>query len=711
LVTIDREHQPVNSLAQSSLEELEDLLREIESDDNVRGVLFVSAKPGNFMAGADLNELKNLSDPQTSLAISQLGQRVFTQLENLSKPTVALIQGVCLGGGLEFSMACRYRLAARDDKTLLGLPEVKVGLIPGWGGTVRLPRLVGFVDALPLILSGRMLNPHQARSRGLIHDVVAPEALQDAGKRLLGEIATRGNADHLFKRRPKPLWKKLLENRKVFQRFVLGRAEKQVQAQTRGHYPAPMQAINTFRDGLDKSADEKFALESQAISKLSTHSVTTECMRLFFLQESGKKPPESLTVQVEPSSISHAAVIGAGAMGAGIALLMARKGIWTRLKDVNSTGVSQGVRTARKLIDKDVKRRKLTPVQGQRALDRLSPTTNYRGLRQADIVIEAIVEDLDIKRQVFQDLADSVRPDTVLATNTSSLLVQDIAQNVPFAERVVGLHFFNPPHKMPLVEIIRGPDSSPEAIATAVALVRRLGKTLVVVGDCAGFLVNRLLAPYMNEAGHLLLEIADPLEIERATVQFGMPMGPLELTELVGLDVAAHVAQNMHNAYGDRMQPAELWQQLQQNAAASSEQTSKLIINNQLAPHVQHTLDTLRTGPASRSVSQETKTRELIIERLVYPIINEAARCLQEGIAEKPEDVDLAMVFGTGFAPFRGGPLRYADTIGLDNIVQRLEVLALEHPRFAPSDALRDFAARGTGFCQTPHDQSSAAVA
>ncbi|MEO1997544.1 MAG: 3-hydroxyacyl-CoA dehydrogenase NAD-binding domain-containing protein [Planctomycetaceae bacterium] len=711
LVTINREQQPVNSLAQSSLEELDDLLLRIEADDNVRGVLFASGKPGNFMAGADLNELKNLSDSQTSLAISQLGQRVFSKLENLSKPTVALIRGVCLGGGLEFSMACRYRLASKDDQTLLGLPEVKVGLIPGWGGTVRLPRLVGFLDALPLILSGRMLNPHQARSRGLVHDVVPPEALLYAGKRLLQEIALRGHAHRLWKRRRRPLWKALLENRRMFQRFVLSRAEKRVLAQTHGHYPAPITAISTLRQALDKSTEEQYALEAEAISQLSTHPVTTECMRLFFLQEAGKKPPESMTVNVEPNSISHAAVIGAGAMGAGIALLMARKGIWTRLKDLNSDCVSQGVRTSRQLIDKDVKRRKLTAVQGQRALDHLSPTTDYRGLRQADIVIEAIVENLDIKRQVFQDLAEVVRSTTVLATNTSSLLVDDIARNVPFPERVVGLHFFNPPHKMPLVEIVRGPHSSPEAVATAVALVRRLGKTLVVVGDCAGFLVNRLLAPYMNEAGHLLLEIADPMEIERAIVQFGMPMGPLELTELVGLDVAAHVAQNMHKAYGDRMQPARLWQQLQQDKPQSSDTRSKLVLDNQLAPHVTSTVARLRSESNQSSSGGATTTRDLIIERLIYPIINEAARCLQEGVAERPEDVDLAMVFGTGFAPFRGGPLRYADSVGLDNIVQRLEVLALEHPRFAPSDALREFAARGTGFCPTPHDQSSAAVA
>jgi len=711
LVTIDREQRPVNSLARSSLEELESLLTRIEADESIRGVLFASGKPGNYMAGADLNELKNLSDADTSLEISQFGQRVFSQLENLSKPTVALIRGVCLGGGLEFSMACRYRLAANDDKTRLGLPEVKVGLIPGWGGTVRLPRLVGFLEALPLILTGRMLNPHQARSRGLIHDVVPPEALLYAGQRVLREVALRGHAHQLWKRRKRPLWKVLLENRRTFQKFVLNRAEKRVLSQTHGHYPAPLQAISTIRQALDKPVKEKYELEAAAISQLSTNAVTTECMRLFFLQELGKKPPESMTVEVEPASITRGAVIGAGAMGAGIAVLMARKGIWTRLKDLNSECVAQGVRTARQLIDKDVKRRKLTAVEGQRALDHLSPSTDYRGLKQADIVVEAIVEDLDIKRQVFQDLAEVVSPSTVLATNTSSLLVSDIAQNVPFAERVVGLHFFNPPHKMPLVEVIRGPHSSPEAVATAVALVRRLGKTLVVVGDCAGFLVNRLLAPYMNEAGHLLLEIDDPLEIERATIQFGMPMGPLELTELVGLDVAAHVAQNMYRAYGDRMQPARLWQQLQLDKTPAGGTTEKLIVNKQLAPLVQNTITRLKGEDKHKSSASSPASRETIIERLIYPIVNEAARCLQEGIVERPEDVDLAMVFGTGFAPFRGGPLRYADSVGLDNIVQRLEVLALEHPRFAPSDALREIAARGGGFCQTPQDTSSAAVA
>jgi 3-hydroxyacyl-CoA dehydrogenase / enoyl-CoA hydratase / 3-hydroxybutyryl-CoA epimerase len=388
-------------------------------------------------------------------------------------------------------------------------------------------------------------------------------------------------------------------------------------------------------------------------------------------------------------------VIGAGAMGAGIALLLARKGVATRLKDIKSEFVARGVKTVRDLLDKDTKRKKLSKRQAEEIFDRLSPATDYRGLKNADVVIEAVVEVTDIKRQVFAELAEATNSQTVLATNTSSLLVSDVARDVPHPERVVGLHFFNPPHQMPLVEVIRTEQTSDEALAKAFAVVQRLGKTPVVVGDCAGFLVNRLLGPYMNEAGFLLAEVADPMEIDKAAVDFGMPMGPLALSDLVGLDVAAHVADNLYEAYGERMKPAAIWGALKQLRQKLGKQP-KLLSNGGRSVHelVLKSIAELRKSSGSSTKSQ--LSRESIAQRLVFPVINEAAICLAEGVARRPADIDLAMVFGTGFAPFRGGPLRYAESIGIQTVVDGLRQLAKIHSHLAPSDALLEAARRGT---------------
>ncbi|MFP6763500.1 MAG: 3-hydroxyacyl-CoA dehydrogenase NAD-binding domain-containing protein [Planctomycetaceae bacterium] len=387
-------------------------------------------------------------------------------------------------------------------------------------------------------------------------------------------------------------------------------------------------------------------------------------------------------------------MLGAGAMGAGIALLFARRGIDVRLKDIRTEFVANGVQIVRQLLSRDVRRKKLTKIQARDAADRISPTIDYCGLQHADIVVEAVLEEIDIKRQVFNELAEATGSHTVLATNTSSLRVSEIARGIPHPERIVGLHFFNPPHRMPLVEIIRTEQTSPEAIAKSFAAVTRLGKTPVIVGDCAGFLVNRLLGPYMNEAGFLLTEVSDPLELEQAAIDFGMPMGPLALSDLVGLEVAAHVAGNLYQAYGDRMRPAPIWGLLK-GLGESDNVKPKLFDKGgkQLQPAVLKLVLKLRRDQAR--AGNCAVTRDEMIQRLVYPVINEAAICLQDGIARRSEDIDLAMVFGTGFAPFRGGPMQYALNVGLDRIVSDLEELSSKHSHLAPSDALRRFADQG----------------
>lgn len=689
-VRVDRRDKSANALSKAMLEEFERLIAEIRRNVAVRGVMFLSGKSGSFIVGADVTEMKTMTGGAEAAELSKLGQRVFELLETMHVPTIALISGACLGGGLEFAMSCRYRIADDHVKTLLGLPEVKLGLIPGWGGTVRLPKLVGLVEALPMILTGRMLSGRQARSKGLVHDMVPIEALPFVGEDLLRTVIKLGTARGIFKRPKRSLIARLTESFPPLRNFAFRKAEGAVRHETKGNYPAPLAAIEALRTGFRQSPSIGFAAESAAIGRLADAPVTRECLRLFFLQEDAKKPAAIIEGAARP--LTDAAVLGAGSMGAGIALLMAQKGIWTRLKDLKPEFLANGMSTARKLIQSDLKRKKVTSLQASDTLDRLRPTTDYSGFKQTDIVIEAIVESLPIKQQVFRALADATSSNTVLATNTSSLLVRDIAEGIPHPERIVGLHFFNPPHQMPLVEIIRTDQSSPAAIATAFALTQRLGKTAVIVKDCPGFLVNRLLAPYMNEAGWLLLEVADPLEIDRAAVAFGLPMGPLALTDLVGLDVAQHVATNLHAAYGERMLPAPLWAALKEIAATEPNAAKSLLIGNgatkKLNPAVRRAIDKVRQS-GTFSIPGGTPTREELTQRMIFPIINEAARCLEEGIVAKSEDIDLAMVFGTGFAPFRGGPMRYGESIGFAKIVETLEKLANGRPRLAPSDALK----------------------
>lgn len=694
-VTIDRKDRPVNALSRSIMEELRELVQSVRNDSAIRGVVFQSAKPGVFIAGADITEFEDLTDKTAAEEVSTFGQSVFQELEDLKVPTVALISGACLGGGLEFALACRYRVASTHEKTKIGLPEVQLGLLPGWGGTVRLPRQIGLINALPLVLSGRQLGGYQARSKGIVHEVVPPEALKNVGEKILKTHHEFGSASKLFRKSKKPAWQKFLEGTSAAQKFALKKARQQVMSKTHGHYPAPLLIIETFQKGLGADDKRKFKIEAEGILELAANPVTRECIRLFFLSEEAKKPPEELKAEFDSKELKQAAVIGAGAMGAGIALLLARKGVATRLKDIKPDFVANGVKTVRKLLAKDTKRKKLTKRQAEEVFDRLSPTTDYRGLKNVDVVVEAVVEVPDIKRQVFAELADATNSETVLATNTSSLLVSDVAKDVPHPERVVGLHFFNPPHQMPLVEIIRTEQTSDEALAKAFAVVQRLGKTPVVVGDCAGFLVNRLLGPYMNEAGFLLAEVSDPMEIDKAAVDFGMPMGPLALSDLVGLDVAAHVAENLHEAYGERMKPAPIWGALKQLREKLGSQPKLLAEGGKAVQEsVLRSIAELRKSSGSRSSAQVS--REAIAQRLVFPVINEAAICLAERVARRPEDIDLAMVFGTGFAPFRGGPLQYAQSVGIQKVVDGLSELAKSHPHLAPSEALIDCARRGT---------------
>jgi 3-hydroxyacyl-CoA dehydrogenase/enoyl-CoA hydratase/3-hydroxybutyryl-CoA epimerase len=693
-VTIDKPEASVNAFSASVLAELDTLLTEIESSaGQIKGVLFKSGKPGNFIAGADIKEMSSITTKDQARATAKKGQDLFARLERLPMPTVAAISGSCLGGGLEFAMACKFRVADDDRKTVLGLPEVRLGLVPGWGGTVRLPRLVGTMNGVQMILAGAMINGTKAKSRGLVHDVVPSEALEAAALTFLKKGAPP---------KKNPGMKHRVMETKLVRSYILKQAEKQMLAMTHGHYPGPKRVIEVLRAGLIDSPEAGFAAEAEAIADLSKDPVTVECIRLFFLNDESKKWAEEVAPTYKSKKLTHVGLLGAGTMGASLAKIMADKNITVRLKDVSADALAKGLKVARNLCDKDAKKKKVSKREADRCFGRISPTTDYTGLKNAELVIEAVIEDLDIKKKVFRDLQNACGPDTILATNTSSLRLSDMVHAIDRPERFVGIHFFNPPHKMQLVEIVTLDTTGQDAIATAVALVTKLGKTPVVVKDCPGFLVNRLLTPYMNEAGYLLAEVDDPMDVERAAIEFGFPMGPMELMDLVGAGVAAKVSQVLYDAYGERMQPAPAWKRLTDlQKSLGPAATTKVILGKgskkQINPQVAKVLADVRReyrAQAGPSASDRLSHTE-IAERLVFPVINEAARALEEGIVRYPEEVDMSMVFGTGFAPFRGGPLRYADSIGVSYVVETLERLAAQHPRLAPSDALRQRGAMG----------------
>lgn len=691
-VRIDLPDRSVNTFTRAMLDELDSLLTELEVDPPLRAVIFHSGKPGNFIAGADIGEMESVADAAAASELSRYGQRVFTRLSQLKPTTIALISRSCLGGGLEFALACDYRIADDGPKTLLGLPEVQLGLVPGWGGTVRLPRKVGLTRALKMITAGQQLNGRQAYSAGLVDAVVPPEGLRSAAMQTL-------------QRRPKPRRRDFVQRwlvesapgRSLIFRF----AKKQIQEKTKGKYPAPEKALEVLRAGMQSQA-AGFESEAEAIGELAVHPVTRESIRLFHLRDHAKRWAEEAAPGSKEVEVRQAGLLGAGVMGAGIAKLLADRGIEVRLRDLSPEQLSNGMRTARRLFDEDVKRKRSTPLAADNGFRRISPTASLTGLRHADIVIEAVVESMEVKHAVFKELQSVVGRDTVLATNTSSLPVGEIAQAADDPSRVVGVHFFNPPVKMPLVEIVRTAVTSDLALTVAVSLVRKLGKIPVIVGDCPGFLVNRLLVPYLNEAGYLLTEGVSAERLERAALEFGFPMGPLELMDLVGAGVSSKVGRQMHSAYGDRMKPApaleayEQWRATQPLGRPTTFYVQRRFRGRRLNPNLLKVFERVvaeHSGPDSSGLSNEQ-----LAERLVYPIVNEAALCLEEGIVERADAVDLAMVFGTGFAPFRGGPMRYAESVGLRNIIAALEDCSRDRPRLAPSDALRRLAEKQANF-------------
>ncbi|HUR58768.1 MAG TPA: 3-hydroxyacyl-CoA dehydrogenase NAD-binding domain-containing protein [Opitutaceae bacterium] len=683
VLTFDRAGSTANVFDRATLEELNSHLAAIESDASVRGVLVTSAKSKIFIAGADLNAFSKSSDERALGEMVDLGHNIFGRLARLSVPSVAAIHGVCLGGGFELALACDWRVASTDKATKLGLPETQLGILPAWGGSTRLPRLIGLPAALGLILTGKQLVGAQALKAGVVDELAHPEYLLEAAQKFLA----RG------KRRAKPLaW----TSRAPLSSFVASQARRNVLKKTRGHYPAPLKAIDVCTRAVSGSLEDGLAAERAAFLELVRTPECRSLMSVFFLQERAKK-------LVAPGAegcaraVKKVAVIGAGTMGAGIAQWVSARGFPVRLKDVNPEALSRGMHAIEKVYADAVKRRVFTLPEATAGLDRVTPIHTDIPLTDIDLVIEAALEKLDLKQLLFRDLEVRVGPNAVLATNTSALSIDQIASVLARPERVVGMHFFNPVHRMQLVEIVRGPRTSSQAVDTALQFVKALGKLPVIANDSPGFLVNRILLPYMVEAVWLFSEGIPAEEIDRAMLNFGMPMGPMRLCDEVGLDVAQHVAKDLERRLP---QPVPINDTLEKMVARGwlGKKNGKgfyLHGGKGKGERSEPNAETRSLQPEKARAS-DVATQ---VDRMVLIMVNEAARVLAEGVVDTPEDVDFGMIMGTGWAPFRGGPCRYADTRGIAEIVQRLEQLARDvAPHFLPCQRLREMARDGRLF-------------
>jgi 3-hydroxyacyl-CoA dehydrogenase/enoyl-CoA hydratase/3-hydroxybutyryl-CoA epimerase len=719
-LTLDLPGEKVNKLTSAVLEDLDRILEALTHDPWLKALIVWGGKPdsGTFIAGADIHEIRAVADPEEAAGKARRGQRILGRFSALPAITVAAIHGNCLGGGTELSLACDFRIASTSPRTKIGLPEVQLGILPGFGGTQRLPRLVGLTRALPVILGGRPLDVRQALKIGLIDRAAYPGLLREEAKTLVRVARSSGGKCHVPPRRRRPLATRLLEKLPPFRSWVRSRARKDILRRVGPHYPAPFRALDAVIDGFGKPIEEGLEREAALAGELVASPVAKNLIDLFISSEEARRGKREAA---DPAGSSRGpgagsvglpgpqggagvhrgrvGVVGAGVMGGSIAALFAQNGNRVRLRDITPEAIQVGLARVKEIYASLEKKRRMSRREAANHLAAITATTSLAGFEDVPVVVEAVVEDLDVKKTVFRDIEARVSPGALLATNTSSLSVGAMQSALERPERLVGLHFFNPVHRMPLVEVVRGPRSSEESILRGEAIARSLGKIPLRVEDGPGFAVNRILGPYLNEAVRLFEEGYSPVGIDRALRDFGMPMGPFELLDEVGLDVAAKVAGVLHGALGARVKPPEVMERLLAEPGLRGKKTGKGFYlhgrwsgrGGRPSPNPA----ALRLGGTGGS-NFKPDAPDLWVKLLIFPMINEAALVLEERIVEDAAKVDLAMVLGTGFPPFRGGPLRYADAIGLPEVVDFL--VKTGESRLKPCDLLVRLHAEGGRF-------------
>jgi 3-hydroxyacyl-CoA dehydrogenase/enoyl-CoA hydratase/3-hydroxybutyryl-CoA epimerase len=668
VVSFDVPESKLNVLSETLMGQLDGILGVIASRAEIKGVIFISGKRDSFIAGADINAIEQIQcgPPMQAYRGSQLGKEVFLKIEKLAVPTVAAINGLCLGGGLELALACRYRIAADNAATKLGFPEIALGFIPGWGGTVRCPKRLGLLAGLNLILAPMApVNPKKAWKLGLIDEVVEPEKLRQRADEIVLGTTPRWYIPSLKDK----LSRFALEGNPLGRLILQKQAMKQIKRESKGHYPAPPEVLKLLLKNYTRSEAAAYEAESQSFARLATSTVSRNLVGIFFAQTDSKKMPAGIAPE---TTIAKVGVIGAGVMGSGIAQAAAYGGYNVVLTDVEQKLVDKGYDHVKRLFEGLVAKHRLSEEEKDKKLNAITATTDFEKLSDCDLVIEAVVEDIKIKQDVLQKLEKTIKKPFIFATNTSSLSVNQLAKAAQHADKVVGIHFFNPVHKMPLVEIVKGEATSEETLALAKQFAMKLGKTTVTVADAPGFVVNRILAPYLREAVILLEAGVNPEMIDKAMTGFGMPMGPFTLMDEVGLDIGAKVTHVLHEALGERMSAPALMSQLEHLKLTGKKGGKGFFLYDEngkkagLNPDVSAAIETPKAVIGAGAIQ----------DRLVLIMVNEAARCLEEEVVSDAAQLDLAMIMGTGFPPFRGGVLRYADQIGIKIIHQKLAFLS-----------------------------------
>jgi 3-hydroxyacyl-CoA dehydrogenase/enoyl-CoA hydratase/3-hydroxybutyryl-CoA epimerase len=710
VITIDLPGEPVNKFNRAVKDEFVALFDRLERDLNVRAAVLISGKKDSFIAGADIEEFLELKTAAEAERLSHEGQLLLDSIHEQRTPLVMAIHGACMGGALELSLAAQYRIATDHPKTVLALPEVQIGLIPGAGGTQRLPRLIGTRAALDIILTGRNVRAKKALQIGLVDELVHPSILRKIAIQRAQELAD-GTVKH--QRHRNGMAGLLLDENPAGRRVVLKKAREETLRKTRGNFPAPLAAIEAVEAGYKGGPSHGYRTESRLFGEMAMTDVCRQLIHIFFATTALKKDPGVPLAPDSPAPdimpINKLGILGAGFMGSGIASIAVQQGTLVRMKDADHGRVAKGFAAVRDILKERLTKRQITKVQFSDTMSLLGGTIDYSGFGNVDLVIEAVFEDINVKHEVLREVEEELKPSAIFASNTSTIPISQIATASHRPERVIGMHFFSPVHKMPLLEVIEADATDVNVVASVVAYGKKLGKTVIVVHDGPGFYVNRILTPYINEAGRLLDQGAAIDAIDNAMLDFGFPVGPITLVDEVGLDVGSKAGKIMFDAFGDRFAPPSSMQAVVSAGRYGRKAKKGFYLYDEegrkgdvdqsvyslLAPGARET--TSASGSQSDTRAQFSASE--IQQRTVLPMLNEAARCLAENVIRSARDGDVGAVFGFGFPPFRGGPFRYMDTIGIPELVKRLEDLNDRFPgRFEPADILVSMARRGDKF-------------
>ena len=697
VLSINDPHKGANILSRAALAALGEHLDTLEKQPGLAGLIIRSTKPGNFIAGADLREfVADIDAPAEQVAeISRRGQQLFARLSKVPFVTIVAIDGICVGGGAELAVWCDRRIMAANSETSFGFPEVKLGIYPGWGGTARAPRIVGLSNAVELITSGEPIDAKAAFAMGLADEVVqkpGADALLDAAIRMVR--AEQQSKKYLADRER---WSGPINISETELGFLGATASAYIQGQTKGQYPAPLAALELMLGSAGVDVDAACTMEAEGFPALFGSSVNRALLNVFFLRDQNKKVGAG---QGTPREIRAVSVVGAGVMGQGIAAANIKRGIPVALGDMSPEAVGRGVQGV--LTEASFNRETKGPdVAKTLALSPLiNGTLSDAELARADLVVEAIYENAEAKQSLYERLEPLLAAHAVLCSNTSTIPISELAAGLTRPEQFCGLHFFNPVRQMPLVEVIRGRATSDDTVATATAYARRIGKSPIVVNDGPGFLVNRVLLPYMNEALLLLEEGATIKQIDRAAMAFGMPMGPIALYDTVGLDVAVHAGSVMVAAFPDRVVPSTILPTMVEAGRIGKKSGRGFFdYGGRRGDHGKESAETEAIVAAHRRGERKFSGEE-ITDRLMLPMLLEATRVLEDGVAANVRDVDLALIYGIGFPPFRGGLFFWADTLGAAAIVEKLKAYNSLGERFVPTKSLNDVAASNAKFYQ-----------